>query len=44
MVANFRKLEKVVSVSGICAGTLQESSGKTPGKLLEKIFTNREML
>ena len=34
--AQLRKLEKAVAVSGVCAGVLQESSGKTPGKLLEK--------
>ena len=31
-----RKLEKAVAVSGVCAGVLEESSGKIPGKLLEK--------
>ena len=30
-----RKLKKAVAVFGVCAGVLQESSGKTPGKLLE---------
>ena len=33
---NFRKLEKAVAVSGVCAGVLEESCGKVPGKLLEK--------
>ena len=32
------KLEKAVAVSGVCLGVLQESSGKVPGKLLEKMF------
>ena len=31
-----RKLEKAVAVSGVCAGVLEESSGKIPGKLLDK--------
>ena len=29
--------EKAVAVSGVCAGVLEESSGKIPGKLLEKV-------
>ena len=31
----FRKLEKAVAVSGVCAGVLEENCGKVPGKLLE---------
>ena len=38
-----RKLKKAVALSGVCAGVLQESSGKTPGKLPE-FFPNHEML
>ena len=29
-----RKLEKAVAVSGVCAGVLEENSGKDLGKLL----------
>ena len=35
------KLEKAVAVSGVCAGVLQESSGKTPGKNAGNIFPNQ---
>ena len=41
---NQRKLEKAVAVSGVCSGVPEESSGKVPGRLLEKLFPNRAML
>ena len=33
-----------MAVSGVFAGVLEESPGKIPGKLLERIFPNRQML
>ena len=36
-IGQIRKLEKAVAVSGVCAGVLEESSGKIPGKLLENL-------
>ena len=37
MSTDARKLEKAVTVSGVCSGFLEESSGKVPGKLLEML-------